>query len=197
MFKNRVTGLTEKQEAFCVEVVTSPNNNLADSYRNAYGVQNASPKVVGTRASLLLRQPKIQARIADLRANAVKKTELSIDKVLDEVCCIAFLDPITAYDAEGNLLPLSDMPENTRRAIRSIEVFQNGRVNVKFFDKVQALERLMRFLGMFEKDNAQQARNLFDNLTRPQLKELEAVLIELAREDAIETPPDGDGGKTH
>jgi hypothetical protein len=39
MFKNRETGLTEKQEAFCVEIVKSPNNNITDAYRKAYNVR--------------------------------------------------------------------------------------------------------------------------------------------------------------
>jgi phage terminase small subunit len=196
MFKNRETGLTEKQEAFCVEVVKSPNANMAEAYRIAFDAGRLTPQARTQNACKLLDKPQIIARIADLRANAVRETEITIEKVLDEICCIAFLDPLTAYDADGNMLPIHEMPERTRRAIRSIEVFQNGRVNIKFHDKVQALERLMRFLGMFAKDNAQRVRDVFDNMTRPQLKHLEACLLELARQDEIELAATENGGDT-
>ena len=46
--------------------------------------------------------------------------------------------------ASGKLLPMEDIPEDTWRAIKSIEVLKNGSTRVKFFDKMQALDGLPR-----------------------------------------------------
>jgi phage terminase small subunit len=198
MLRNRETGLTENQEAFCVEVVKSPNGKMAEAYRKAFKAGNASAGTCADNASKLLDRPAIIARIADLRANAVRKTELSIDLVLEEMRCIAFLDPLTAYGADGNALPIHEMPESTRRAIRSIEVLQDGRVNIKFHDKVQALERLMRFLGMFEKDNKQTRISPFDGMPPELVKEIQECLTEIVRANEIElASTESGGGHTH
>ena len=113
------------------------------------------------------------------------------------MCGIAFVDPGSVYDADGNLLPMKDIAEDTRRAIASIDVYQNGSVRIKFCDKVQALERLMRFMGMFERDNAQQRHSLLDDLSREELKEIEEALIEITRARGGEPPADGGGGLAH
>ena len=194
---DKETGLTDKQEAFCIELVKARNGKVADAYRKAFNRTTSSTKTVGEDAQRLLRMPKIRARIADLRANAVRKTEITIDRVLDEVRCIAFVNPASVYDASGNLLPIKDIPEDTWRAIKSVEVLKNGTTLVKFFDKVQALERLMRFLGMFGKDNAQQRHSVLDDVPRHVLKEIEEFLIEFTRERGVELPAAGGGGAGH
>lgn len=113
-------------------------------------------------------------------ARAQKKHELSVERVLEEIKHPAFIDPLTLFDLNGNLLPMKDIPEESRRAIASFEVLQNGNIKVKLCDKTQALERLMRFLGMFEKDNAQR-NSPVDGMPRELKKEIEECLLEITR----------------
>jgi len=195
--RDKITGLTPKQEAFCLELVISSDGNASAAYCKAYGVGKMSVTSVHRQASRLMRLPKIKARITTLRANAAMKQELSIDRVLDEVRHSAFLDPLSIYDADGNVLPMRDIPEATRRAIASLVIQKDGTVKIKFCDKMQALERLMRFLGMFEKDNIQRF-GFLDDLPRHMLKELEECLIEIARAEAAEDSSAANaGGLTH
>jgi len=195
--KDRFTGLTPKQEAFCLEYVKSRDGNASAAYRVAYNASKSLPATVHTRAFELLENPRITARISKLRANAVRKQELSIDRVLEEVRHSAFVDPLSLYGAGGKLLPMKDIPEATRRAIASLVIQKDGTTRIKFCDKLQALERLMRFLGMFEKDNAQRF-GFLDDLPRHMLKELEECLIEIARAEAAEDSSAAHAGRlTH
>jgi hypothetical protein len=190
--RDKITGLTPKQEAFCVELVISSDDNASAAYRKVYSAKMSAGSV-HVKACELLRMQKIRARIAALRANAVRKQELSIDRVLEEVRHSAFLDPLSIYDVNGNVLPLKDIPEATRRAIASLVIQKDGTIKIKFCDKMQALERLMRFLGMFEKDNSQRF-GFLDDLPRDMLKEIEECLLEIARTRSAEDAAGGSGG---
>jgi len=178
---DKLTGLTLRQEALCVEFVRCADGNASAAYRKAYNAGNMKPASVKRQAFRLINKPRVAARIADLRAIAVRKAELSIDHALEELCNSAFVDPIALFDAEGDLRKMKDIPEHARRAIASIVVQQDGKVRVKLCDKLVALEKLMRFLGAFEKHNAQTG-SLWDNIPRPVLKEIEACLQEAIRE---------------
>ncbi len=84
----------------------------------------------------------------------------TVDRVLQEYQHIAFLDIAGAFDAEGHLLPIHEMPESVRRAIAGIEVASlnvdgdgKGPVGklhkIKLLDKGKALQDLAKHLGMF------------------------------------------------
>ena len=51
----------------------------------------------------------------------VEKQTATITRVLEEFGRIAFLDIGEAFDEQGNLLPIRQMPEGVRRAISGIE----------------------------------------------------------------------------
>jgi phage terminase small subunit len=192
--RDSITGLTPKQEAFCVEFVKTRDGNATGAYRKCYA-SKGSPKTMVGSARRMMKYPKIARRIAELRAIASKKQELSIEQVLEEVKRIAFVDPLTIYGADGKVLPMAEIPEETRHAIASLVIKASGETIIKFWEKTQALERLMRFLGMFEKDNAQRF-GFLDDLPRHMLKELEECLIELARADAAADLSAGIAGGT-
>ena len=191
---DKATGLTTMQEAFCVAFVKSRNGVAAQAYREAFNAAESSSATVWTKSTALMKKPKIRARIAALRANAVRKQEISIDEVLKEAACIAFLDPVCLFDAAGNLRAINDIPEDARRAIASIHVFRDGTVKVNFCDKMAALEQLLRFLGAYVKHNAQR-QSLLDEVPRETLREIERYLIEVASEREAEKSCDGSAGQ--
>ena len=71
---------------------------------------------------------------------------------------MAFFDVGQLHDADGNLLPLQQLPEDARRAVVQFEaesVGQDGEAvtqlrRVKLADKLKALELLARHLGMLK-----------------------------------------------
>jgi phage terminase small subunit len=86
---------------------------------------------------------------------------VAIERVLREYARIAFADIAQAYDADGNLLPVQQMPEDIRRVLTGVEIAelfnegeQIGRLKkVRFAPKVPALDSLAKHLGMFQDGN--------------------------------------------
>jgi hypothetical protein len=63
---NRLTGLTEKQEAFAVAVVNG--SNASDAYRLAYDTENMRPETVWSEACRLLANHNVATRLAVLNS---------------------------------------------------------------------------------------------------------------------------------
>jgi hypothetical protein len=71
--------------------------------------------------------------------------------------CPGFADLAQAYGADGNLLPVPQMPEDIRRARAGVEIaelYGDGEPigqlkKVRLAQKVPALDSLARHLGMF------------------------------------------------
>ena len=132
-----------------------------------------------------------------MRAAALRKNAISIDRVLQELGLIAFADPRSLFDTDGKPLPVQHIPQSARRALASYALLPNGGVKVRFFDKLQALDRLMRFHGLFERDNAQRMHSMLDDLPREVLKEIEEALLEITRAHNLDPSSRGGGGLTH
>lgn len=112
-----------------------------------------------TRAWQLMRllRPELEAE-ARLVA---EEAHIETVRTLREVGRILFLDPATMFDPDGEILPIDLMPADTRAAIQSFELDADGRPRkVKFWSKVDALDKAMRHLGLFERDNRQRVENL-------------------------------------
>ncbi len=62
--------LTGKQEAFCLKVACERMNQSA-AYRAVYSMRLGTPATIHTSASRLAKNPRIAARIAELRAEVL------------------------------------------------------------------------------------------------------------------------------
>ncbi len=157
----------------------------------AYIAAGYSPNGAQQSSAKLLLKAVITARIAEIQANiavvAQEKTGVAEARVIEEAARIGLLDPARLFDAKGNLLPIHDIPPEVRAAISSIEVDEveiDGEVTtrvkkVKLWDKNSAIEKLMRHLGSFERDNKQKA-GLFDSIPRDTLEMIEGKLRAIA-----------------
>jgi len=114
---------------------------------------------VGT-AYAWLRDPRVQQRLSELQAASVRRVGLEADRILLELVRLAMVDPIHAFDKQGNLRPLDQIPEDVRRAISGIEVEEKTRgkgedaepyrvKKVKFWSKEKALELLGKHKKLF------------------------------------------------
>jgi hypothetical protein len=63
-----VTGLTPRQEAFCVALVK--HGNATQAYRDAYPKQKMNPNSLAVAASQLQARPKVAIRLTSLRGEA-------------------------------------------------------------------------------------------------------------------------------
>lgn len=149
--------LTPKQEAFVKEYLIDLNGTAAAKRAGYTGSDN----VLANTAHNLLRNPKVAAVIQEAMDKRSERTEITADVVLKELLLIARADLSQAYADNGKLLPIKQIPEDVRRAIAGIKVFEEfegmgkdriqiGEVReVKFWDKPKALELLGRHLKLF------------------------------------------------
>ena len=101
------------------------------------------------------------------------------------------------FNSDGSLIPLKDLPENLTRALAAIDIIEthdsNGNKIIKskyrFYDKVKALDRLSRHLGLYNDSNIikyEEALKELLNLLPPDLRrELEERLAEKAKRGTI------------
>lgn len=130
-------------------------NASAAYVRAGYAEKNANVDASKLLAKLLAK-PELAAKAAATKKQQTEEAGLRSLDVLRELMSFAFLDVGTAYDDEGKLLPLKEMPEATRRSIASIETTNIGGdegvavlSKVKFHDKPRGLELLGKHLKMW------------------------------------------------
>ena len=63
--------LTPKQEKFCRAI--ADGFSQSDAYRKAYDCKKSTPKTVQEKASVMMRQDKVKARVAELRRKLEEK----------------------------------------------------------------------------------------------------------------------------
>lgn len=147
--------LTEKEKKFCVEYLK--DRNATQAYiRTGY-----SPTGADANAIRLIGKDRVRAKINELIAQQLNRLKLSADLVIKELLKSATIDIKDAYDEEGNLLSIQDMPEPLRKAIITIETEElfDGRgedrerigttKTIKISDRLRALELLGKHLKMF------------------------------------------------
>ncbi|MBU3887630.1 terminase small subunit [Methylosinus sp. KRF6] len=150
-------GLNARQQRFVEEYLIDLNASAAYQ-RAGYTARGNAAEV---NAAKLLRNTQVAAAIELAMSERSLRTEITADRVLKELSCLSFFDIGDAFNPDGSLKRLYEMREDLRRAIAGFEVTEihneDGVVightkKVKFADKIGALEKVMRHLGMFDKD---------------------------------------------
>lgn len=142
--------LSEQQRKFCNEYVKSGN---ATSAAKSAGY---SIKTANEQGSQLLRKPLVAAEIARLTGRTEKKSQLTAERVIQELSNLAFFDPASMYDEDGKLLKVKDMPEATRRAIAGIEEDLVKGTKLRISSKLGSLELAAKILQLVKQEQTQQ-----------------------------------------
>jgi phage terminase small subunit len=148
--------LTAKQERFVQEYLIDLNATQA-AIRAGYSAKTAAE--IGFEN---LRKPQISGAIAAKQQKSAAKYELTSDLVIRSIVQELEFDPAKLYGQDGQLLPITELPEDVRMALTSIEFEQHGSPEapvfvrkVKWAARQGAREQAMKHLGLFEKDNEQ------------------------------------------
>lgn len=88
-------------------------------------------------------------READYRKALNDRTEWYTETILNELKRIATVDIRGAFDKDGKLLPIKDLPSDLAAALGGIEVTDKGTTKIKVLDKLRALELAGRKHAMF------------------------------------------------
>ena len=151
--------MTDAQKRFCDEYLIDLNATRA--YKVAYP-NCKKDETASAAGSRMLGNVKVQEYIQEQQREREKRTKVTQDMIVNELAKIAFLDISILYNENGGLKNIQDIDENTRRAISSLETFEEfegygedrekvgDTKKVKLIDKTKALELLGKHLGMFK-----------------------------------------------
>lgn len=168
--------LTAKQEKFAQEFILK--GIASEAYRIAYPTSLKWPdRTVHSKASLLLSNGKVLARVEELRNELKVKFDISAERLLLEQSRIALFDFRRLFDADGKLINPEDFPDDAAAAVSSVKVSRQRLVGaegdeprkeeiveLKLWNKNTALESLFKNKGLYAQDNAQVGASMADAL---------------------------------
>lgn len=102
-------------------------------------------------AARLNAKESVRARISELQSAGAERTEVTVGQVITELARIGFADIRNAVEWGGVSVQLKDsneLDEATAAAISEVALTQSG-LKIKLHDKLSALEKLGKHLGMF------------------------------------------------
>lgn len=149
-----MSDLTDKQRLFVDEYLVDLNATQA-AIRAGYSTDTA--RSIGSEN---LSKPDIQEFIAERMKDRENRTQITQDKVLKELAKLAFFDIRKIYDDSGNLIPITELDDDSAAAIVGIDVVEvkvgdseNREVEytkkLKLADKRASLVDIGKHLGMF------------------------------------------------
>lgn len=135
-------GLTAKQQMFVKEYLVDLNATQA-AIRAGYSEKTA--KEMGYE---LLTKPHVQVAIQAAMGKRAKKTEITAEKVLEQLARIAFANIGEFVEINGNTVTIKPFEQVDGTVLSEVAETQSG-LKVKLNDKMKALELIGRHLGMF------------------------------------------------
>lgn len=163
------TGAEQRRILF-VEAYIANGGNATQAAKDA----GFSEKTAYSQGHDLLKLPEIKHLIAKRQQELADKYALTTDSVIRALGNIVHLDPRAYFNPDGSLKRIVDLDDRAAAALASVEVDElreDGAVvgvtqKIKFCDKNSAIEKAMKHLGMFERDNAQKNDTIRDFLNQ-------------------------------
>lgn len=181
--------ILEREQRFVASYLANGHNATAAARDAGY-----SGSQVAVRGHKMLRSPRVKAELDKRLIKALAKAELTADRVLEELRRIAFFDPRSLFDADGNLIPYQQLPAEVAAAVAPIEVIKknlasgDGLVDtvhkVKALDKVKALETLCKHFGLLAERVQADVSMRIAWADQPAAPTIDAETVPQAREDA-------------
>ena len=144
--------LTPKQATFVEEFLVDSNGTQA-AIRAGY-----SPRTANEQAARLLANASVADAVAAARQLRAERVQVEADDVLRQVAHMLFVDVRRLVDDQSRPIPLHLLPDDVAAAIQSVEITDHahGRTfRYRLADRVAAVDKLMRHLGLFSLDNRQ------------------------------------------
>ncbi len=142
-----MSDLTDKQKLFVSEYLVDLNASRA-AERAGYSKDSA-----GEIGYQLLQKTSISRAISKAFKRRAKRTQVDADRVIKELARIAFasIGDLARWNADTvSLVDSEELSDDDKAAITEIVRTESGQVKIKISDKLTALEKLGRHLGMFQ-----------------------------------------------
>lgn len=145
--------VTPQQRRFVEEYLIDPSNQTKAAIRAGYSIISAK-----SQASQLMRHTGIKALIEEAQAERAHKMGITQDRVLQELALIAFAnvkDVMTINEEGDTVIDLNNMKREVAAALGEVSISTKGGVNktrtakIRMNDKLTALEKIGKHLGMF------------------------------------------------
>jgi phage terminase small subunit len=143
-----------QHERFACEYIKDFNG--AQAYARTY--PGVTPDTAKANASRLLADANVRSRVEHLAREALAGEKMNAMQVLAGMARIASVDPRRAFDENGALLPIHQLPDDIALAVQSVEVVEldGGPKSVpmlvkklKFNDRLGALRDLGKHFRLF------------------------------------------------
>lgn len=198
--------LTDKQEKFVQGLIVGKSQR--ESYREAYPKSiKWTDNTVDVKASELFKNGKVMVRYNELHDRLMKEAEdeciISAKEVLRELKRIGFADiknflsyktakTVVGYDKDTHepiadyspIISLIDSEDVDGKVIQEVSISSRGVFSFKLHDKMSALDKLGKHLGMF-KDKIEISGELNNNTPQTE-EEIEDEIKRLERQLGID-----------
>jgi phage terminase small subunit len=130
-----------------------PLHHLDQNGQRAALAAGYSPKGAAQTACKLLIRADVSCELARVMERKLNKLDVRGDHVLEGLRCTAFCDPAEFFEADGHTVrSIHDVPIEARHAISGFNVSKDGSVRVTLANRVEALDKLARNLGLLKPD---------------------------------------------
>jgi phage terminase small subunit len=147
--------LNPKQEAFCNAYMLTFNGSKA-AVTAGY-----SPSTAAATASRMLTKSNIIEALAERREIANQVAGVTQERVIKELARIGFADIRGVIDDDGGMRQPSEWSDATAATVSSVEISSAGDMvtlhKIRTYDKIQALDKLGKHLGLFGEDKDKSA----------------------------------------
>lgn len=163
--KEKGSDLTDLEKRFAVYYLES--FNATQAYLKA-STGKPNPVTAAANGYKILGKPRVQEAIKAERDARMKKAGLSVDETMDKLRQFLTYDVRKLFGDDAKPLHVTELSDDMAAAIVGIKVVTKGNADMgygevtefKLADKVAALEKAMKYHGLFERDNKQQAEAL-------------------------------------
>lgn len=149
-------GRARRRAEFCEAYMANGHKGSAAAMAVGY----AEGRSARTAANKFVTELTASGELAAAARQRAETAQLETAQTLREVARIAYADPRRLFRPDGMLIPFHELPEEVAATIASYELRPDGTFKVKFWSKIEALDRAMRHAGLYERDNRQFQPNL-------------------------------------
>jgi len=148
-----------RRKAFAEAYIVNGNNATQAAITAGF-----SPKTAYSQGQRLLKNVELKQAIA-VRSEAIAKiVGLETERTKLEVARLAYFDPRKLYREDGSFKDPKEWDDDTAAVVASLDVSEEFAADgsktgflkkLKLWDKNAALEKAMKFHGLYKEDNAQ------------------------------------------
>lgn len=109
--------ITAMQEAYAQEYTKCPENQTQAAINAGF-----SPNTAAVKASVMMRDERIQKRIAELMEERNKRLRVSADYVLLRLVEIDQMDVLDILNEDGSMKPISSWPKVWRTSLSALDI---------------------------------------------------------------------------